>query len=92
MAKGKVDGLAQGREAVAKGAFEIGIFNASEAEAPGCVIAGLIPQSLQEYTNYDGGVLADAAQKDVGASFVKYLTSKAASGRWTAARMEPAGG
>ena len=92
VAKGKVEGLAQGREAVAKGAFEIGLFNASEAEAPGCVIAGLAPQSLQEYTDYDGGVFADAAQMDAGATFVKFLTGKAASGRWTAARMEPAGG
>ncbi len=90
-AKGKVDGLAQGREAVANGRFEIGIFNASEAEAPGCVIAGLIPQTLQEYTNYDGGVFSDALQKEVGAAFVKFLTSKAAAARWTAARMEPLG-
>ena len=92
VAKGKVDGLAQGKEAVAKGIFELGFFNASEAEAPGCVIAGVIPPGLQEYTNYDAGVFSDAAQKDAGAAFVKYLTGKAAGERWKAARMEAVGG
>ena len=91
VAKGKMEGLGPGKEAVAKGTYELGFFNASEAEAPGCVIAGLVPQSLQQYTNYDAGVLADAAQKDAGGAFVKFLTGKAAAERWKAARMEPAG-
>lgn len=92
VAKGKVESLGPGKEAVAKGTYDIGFFNASEAEAPGCVIAGLIPASLQEYTNYDAGMFADAKQKDAGAAFVKFLTGKTAGERWKAARMEPAGG
>jgi len=91
-AKGKVESLGPGKEAIAKGTFELGLFNASEAEAPGCVIAGLVPQSLQEYTNYDGGVFSDASQKEVGAAFIRFMTGKAAAERWRAARMEPAGG
>lgn len=91
VAKGKIEGLAQGKEAVAKGLYELGFFNASEAEAPGCVIAGLVPQSLQQYTTYDAGVFADAAQKEAGAAFVKFLTTRTAGDRWRAARMEPAG-
>lgn len=91
LAKGRKEGLAPGRELVAKGEYEMGFFNASEAEAPGCVIAGLVPASLQEYTNYDAAVLGDAAAKDAGAAFVKFLTGKAAGERWKAARMEPAG-
>ncbi len=90
VAKGKIESLGPGKEAVAKGTFELGFFNASEAEAPGCVIAGLVPASLQQYTNYDAGVFGDAAAKDAGVAFVKFLTGKAAGERWKAARMEPA--
>jgi molybdate transport system substrate-binding protein len=89
VAKGRMDGLGPAKERVAKGEFEIGFFNASEAEAPGCVVAGVIPASLQEYTNYDAGVFADAAAKDAAAAFVKFLGGKAAGERWKAARMEP---
>jgi molybdate transport system substrate-binding protein len=91
VAKGKMEGLGPGKEAVAKGVYELGLFNASEAEAPGCVVAGLVPQSLQEYTTYDAGVFADATQKEAGSAFVKFLTGAAAGERWKAARMEPAG-
>lgn len=91
VAKGKIEGLGPGREAVAKGVYDLGFFNASEAEAPGCVLAGLVPQSLQQYTNYDAGVFVDGAQRDAGAAFVKFLTGKAAGERWKAAHMEPAG-
>lgn len=91
VAKGKVEGLGPGKELVAKGEYELGFFNASEAEAPGCVVAGLVPAPLQQYTEYDAGLFSDAATKEAGAAFVKFLTGKVAAERWKAARMEPAG-
>lgn len=90
VAKGKFDGLGPARERVASGEFEMGFFNASEAEAPGCVVAGLVPQPLQQYTEYDAAVFADATAKSAAAAFVKFLTGKAAAEHWKAARMEPA--
>lgn len=91
LAKAKIEGLGPGKALVAKGDYELGFFNASEAEAPGCVIAGVVPASIQQFTNYDAAVLGDAASKDVGAAFVKYLSSPSAQARWKAARLEPEG-
>jgi molybdate transport system substrate-binding protein len=89
VARGKVMSLGPAKDAVAKGEFEIGLFNASEGEAPGCVIAGIVPASIQRYTSYDAGVTGNAANGDAAASFVKFLTGKAAGERWKAGKMEP---
>lgn len=92
VAKGKIMSLGPAKEAVAKGEFEVGLFNASESEAPGCVLAGLVAASIQRYTNYDGGVTANSANAAAATAFVKFLTGKAAAERWTAGHMTPAGG
>ena len=89
VAKGKQESLGTGKELVAKGDYELGFFNASEAEAPGCVIAGVVPASLQQFTNYDVGVLTTAASPTATSAFVKYLAGDAAKARWTAAYLEP---
>ncbi len=91
VAKGRKESLGTGKELVAKGDAELGLFNASEAEAPGCVIAGIIPASIQQYTNYDAAVLADAASKDAAGAFVKFLASEAGRKRWQAAHLEYSG-
>lgn len=90
--KGKMMGLGPGKEAVAKGEFEIGLFNASESEAPGCVLAGIVPAAIQRYTNYDGGVMANAASATAAATFMRFLTGKEAAARWSEGHMSPAGG
>ena len=92
VAKGKVMGLGPAKEAVAKGEFDLGLFNASEAEAPGCVLAGVIPASIQRYTNYDAGVMTASANAEAAAGFVKFLASPAAAARWREGKMSPAGG
>jgi len=92
VAKGKVMGLGPAKEAVAKGEFELGLFNASEAEAPGCVLAGTIPAAIQRYTSYDGGVMGDAANAEAASGFVRFLSSAAAANRWREGKMSPSGG
>jgi molybdate transport system substrate-binding protein len=92
VAKGRVMGLGPAKEAVAKGDFDIGLFNASEAEAPGCVLAGIIPAAIQRYTNYDAGVMENAANAAVAAGFVGFLTGSAAATRWREGKMSPTRG
>jgi molybdate transport system substrate-binding protein len=87
-AKGKQDGLGPGKELIAKGEYEMGLFNASEATAPGVVLAGTVPAPLQQYSNYDGAVMSNAATKDAAAAFVKFVSSKAAAERWKAGGAE----
>jgi molybdate transport system substrate-binding protein len=87
-AKGKEEGLAEGREMIAKGEYEMGFFNVSEAKGPGVVLAGPVPAALQQYTNYDVALVKGAPDAKDGAAFVKFLTSKAVAARWTAAGLE----
>jgi molybdate transport system substrate-binding protein len=87
-AKGKQDGLGPGREKIAKGDYEMGFFNVSEATAPGVVLAGPVPAPLQQYTNYEVALMKDAPNAKDAAAFVRFLTSKAASTRWTQAGLE----
>jgi molybdate transport system substrate-binding protein len=83
-AKGKQEGLGPGKELIAKGDYEMGLFNISEATAPGVVVAGPVPAPLQDYTNYDAGVMAGAASKDAAAGFLKFVTGKGAAALWKA--------
>ena len=84
--------LGPGKEAVAKGELELGLFNASESDAPGCVLAGLVPMSIQKYTNYDAGVIAASANREAAGAFVKFLTGMQAAERWKAGHMSPVRG
>jgi molybdate transport system substrate-binding protein len=87
-AKGKEDGLAPGRERIAKGEYEMGFFNVSEALAPGVVLAGPVPAPLQQYLNYEAAVLKTAGAKNEAAAFAKFISAKAAGERWKSAGME----
>jgi molybdate transport system substrate-binding protein len=86
--KGRQEGLGPGKELIAKGEYEMGFFNVSEAEAPGVVLAGPVPGSLQQYTVYDAAVLAGTSAKDAASAFIKYVTDKAAAERWKAGGAE----
>jgi molybdate transport system substrate-binding protein len=86
--KGLQEGLAPGRERIAKGEYEMGFFNVSEAVAPGVVLAGPVPAPLQMYLNYDIAVTRNAAARNEAAAFVKFVTAKAAGERWKAAGLE----
>jgi molybdate transport system substrate-binding protein len=87
-AKGKELGLGDGRQALAKGEAEIGLFNVSEGHAPGVALAGPVPAPLEQYINYDIAVVKGAANAKGGADFVKFVTAKAANPRWEAAGLE----
>jgi len=87
-AKGKEDGLATGRERIAKGEYEMGFFNVSEALAPGLTLAGPVPAPLQQYINYDVAVLKAAPAKNEAAAFAKFITAKTAGDRWKTAGLE----
>jgi molybdate transport system substrate-binding protein len=83
-AKGKQEGLGPGKELIAKGDYEMGLFNISESTAPGVVVAGPVPAPLQGYTNYDAAAMAGATNKDGAAAFVKFVTGKGAAALWKA--------
>jgi molybdate transport system substrate-binding protein len=87
-AKGKQEGLGPGKELIAKGEYEMGLFNISEATIPGVVLAGPVPAPLQDYTSYDAAVLSGAANKDAAASFLKFATGKPAAATWKAANID----
>jgi molybdate transport system substrate-binding protein len=89
--KGLQEGLAPGRERIAKGEYEMGFFNVSEAVAPGVVLAGPVPAALQMYLYYDVAVLKGAAAKNEAAAFAKFITAKSASERWKGAGLEQLG-
>jgi molybdate transport system substrate-binding protein len=87
-AKGKQEGLGPGKELIAKGEYDMGLFNISEATIPGVVVAGPVPAPYQQYTTYAAAVMADAASKDKAATFVKFITGKDAGATWKAALID----
>jgi molybdate transport system substrate-binding protein len=87
-AKGKQEGLGPGKELIAKGEYEMGLFNISEATIPGVVLAGPVPAPLQDHTSYDAAVLAGAPNKEAAAGFLKYVTGKPAAATWKAANID----
>jgi molybdate transport system substrate-binding protein len=87
-AKGKQEGLGPGKELIAKGDYEMGLFNISESTAPGVVVAGPVPAPLQDYTHYDAGAMAGAANKDGAAAFIKFVTGSSAAALWKAAYVD----
>ena len=86
--KGLQTGLGPGRERIAKGEYEMGFFNVSEAVGPGIVLAGPVPAPLQMYLTYDIALTRNAAARTEAAAFVKFVTAKAAGERWKAAGLE----
>jgi molybdate transport system substrate-binding protein len=89
-AKGIQQNLGPGRELIAKGEYELGLFNLSEVAAPGVVIAGPVPAPLQDYTFYDGAVFANAGNKDVAGDFLTFVAGQSAAAIWKAGQAEAA--
>jgi molybdate transport system substrate-binding protein len=89
-AKGIQQNLGSGRELIAKGEYELGLFNLSEVAAPGVVIAGPVPAALQDYTFYDGAVFANAGNKDVAGDFLTFVAGESAAAIWKAGQAEAA--
>jgi molybdate transport system substrate-binding protein len=87
-AKATQANLVMARELIAKGDYEIGLMNLSEAAGPGVAIAGPVPAPLQKYTVYDVALFRDAAAKEAAADYLRYIASPAARQRWTDALLE----
>jgi molybdate transport system substrate-binding protein len=75
-AKGKQSGLGPGRELIANGEYEMGLFNITEITVPGVVSAGPVPAPLQDYTNYHGAVTVNSTNKDAAAAFLRFVAGK----------------
>jgi molybdate transport system substrate-binding protein len=89
-AKGIQQNLGPGRELIAKGEYELGLFNLSEVAVPGIVIAGPVPAPLQDYTFYDGATFATSDNGEAAAAFLKFVTGKSAAAIWQAGQAEMA--
>jgi molybdate transport system substrate-binding protein len=87
-AKGIQSNLGTGRELIAKGEYEMGLFNISEIAMPGIAIAGPVPAPLQDYTHYEGAVMANSANSAAAAAFLKFITSKPAAAIWKAGNID----
>jgi molybdate transport system substrate-binding protein len=88
-AKGRQINLAEGKQLLASGEYEMAFFNLSETEAPGVVVAGQVPAPLQRYTTYGAAVFTGSGLKQEGASFVRLVSAPSADATWKAAWLEP---
>lgn len=87
-AKTKIVGLDPGQQQIAKGEFDLGLFNISEIR-PYVKYAGPVPASLQRYTTYDVAVSAKSAVGEPAAALAQMIASKGAAERWKSSGMEP---
>jgi ABC-type molybdate transport system substrate-binding protein len=85
----KVVDLDPGQQQIAKGAIEIGLFNISEIR-PFVKLAGPVPGSLQQYTNYDAAVTTKSTANQAAAALVRMIASPTSAEHWKSAGMEPA--
>ena len=76
------------RDLVASGEYEMAFIILAGATTPGIAVAGPVPASLQQYTQYDMGVFADGPNKDDAARFLNFVASPEATERFTEARLE----
>jgi molybdate transport system substrate-binding protein len=84
--------VANGRELIAKGEVDIGLYNLSEiARYPGVVAAGPVPEAVQVYINYDAAVPTTSAAPEPALALLKYLTREASRPIWIRAGLEPIG-
>jgi molybdate transport system substrate-binding protein len=89
-AKSKI--LANGRELIAKGEVDIGLYNLSEiARYPGVVAAGPVPEAVQVYINYDAAVPATNTAPEPALALLKYFGRAASRSVWTNAGLEVVG-
>ncbi len=84
--------VANGRELIAKGEVDIGLYNLSEiARYPGVVAAGPVPQAVQVYINYDAAVPATNAAPEAALALLRYFTRAASRPIWTSVGLEAVG-
>jgi molybdate transport system substrate-binding protein len=88
MAKATIQGLAEGKELIAAGERDLGLFNVSEATGEGITYVGPVPPVWQLYTNYDVAIFADSAVKAQAADLIAFLTSPEAEAGWNAGGIE----
>jgi molybdate transport system substrate-binding protein len=86
--KTKVVGLDPGQEEIAKGEFDLGMFNISEIR-PFVKYAGPVPAPLQAYTNYDVAISAKSKAGEPAAALARLIASKDSAAHWRATGMEP---
>ncbi len=87
-AKAKIVGLDPGQQQIAKGEFDLGLFNISEIRSY-VKYAGPVPAPLQRYTTYDVAISAKSAAGDPAAALAQMIASKGAAERWRLSGMEP---
>jgi molybdate transport system substrate-binding protein len=84
-----------GRDAagkVASGQAELAITFPSEiVPVKGAKVAGMLPESLQNYTVYAAAIPAASDKPDVALAYLAALTAATARPRWVAAGFEPLG-
>ena len=89
-AKSKI--VANGRELIAKGEVDIGLYNLSEiARYPSVVAAGPVPEAVQVYINYEAAVPATNAAPEPALALLKYFSRAASRSVWTNAGLEVIG-
>ena len=77
-------------ELVAKGEIELGLVVITQiVTTPGVELVGLIPQELQYYVRWSGGVSAGSAAPDVAKGLIRFLRSPTALPVLRAQGMEP---
>src|SRR5262245_44838490 len=87
--KAKTLVVQNGRELIAKGEVDIGLYNLSEiARYPGVVSAGPVPATVQVYINYDAAIPATNAAPEPALALLKYLAQPASVPIWTKAGLE----
>jgi molybdate transport system substrate-binding protein len=80
-----------GVDGVAKGDFEIGLFNISEIlPAKGVTLVGRLPSELQSYITFAGALYAGAAPEPA-AAFLRALSDPNGREAWRMAGFEPLG-
>ncbi len=76
-------------EAVARGDVEIGFNQISEIlAAPGVDLVGSLPAEIQSDTLFAAGIVMSGTEKEGGKALIRFLTSPAARGVWTAKGFE----
>jgi molybdate transport system substrate-binding protein len=74
---------------IAKGGAEIGLFNISEIlPVKGVTLVGPLPQELQSYITFGGGIHVRSTAPETGAEFLRTLSDPSAREAWKAGGFE----
>jgi molybdate transport system substrate-binding protein len=89
--KSKTILAANGRELIAKGEVDIGLYNLSEiARYPGVVAAGPVPAAVQVYINYNSAIPASNTSPEPALALLKFLARPQSRKVWTDVGLEVA--